>query len=61
MVMALIYTIVGEYELALDELEIVLSIESWSSPKFFRADPIYAPIVELPRFLALEKKYNQEN
>lgn len=58
MVMAQIYTIVGEYELAIDELEYVLSIPAWSSAPYLRADPIFAPLQELPRFIAVLKKYD---
>jgi len=57
MVMALIYAIVGEYDLAIDELEYHLSIKGWSTPEFLRADPFFAPLQEIPRFQVLLKKY----
>lgn len=57
MVMAQVYTMVGEYDLAIDELEYHLSIPGWSSPDFIIADPIFAPLHENPRFKALMKKY----
>lgn len=50
MVMAQIYTIVGEYELAIDELEFSLSIPSWCSSVFLKADPLYKPLMQIPRF-----------
>jgi hypothetical protein len=59
MVMAQIYTLVGEYELALDELEFHLSVPGHSSPAFLRADPLFTPLQELPRFLALMEKYER--
>ena len=57
MVMAKIYTIVGEYELAIDELTYSLSIEGWSTPISLKADPIFAPLQDNPRFQALLKEY----
>ena len=57
MVMAKIYTIVGEYDLAIDELAYSLSIEGWSTPAGLRADPIFAPLQENPRFNELLEKY----
>ena len=56
--MATIYTIVGEYELAIDELEYLLSIPSWCSIKYLKADPIFAPLQELPRFKKLVEKHS---
>jgi len=57
MVMAMIYTLVGEYEKAIDELELVLSIPSWCSAKYLRADPLFDPLESNPRFVALLNKY----
>ncbi len=59
MVMAMIYTIVGEYDSAIDELEYSLSIPSWCTSKFLMADPIFAPLREIPRFVELVEKYAQ--
>ena len=59
MVMAQIYTIVGEYELAIDELEYSLSIPSWCSAEYLKADPIYDPLENIPRFKELLRKYSQ--
>ena len=61
MVMALVYTLVGEYELAIDELETHLSHPGWSTPEYLRADPIFAPLQELPRFQAMLEKYEKEH
>ncbi|KAA3634889.1 MAG: hypothetical protein DWP97_05940 [Calditrichaeota bacterium] len=57
MVMALIYTIVGEYELAIDELEYALSIPAWCSPEYLRGDPLFEPLQKIPRFQQLLDRY----
>ena len=57
MVMATIYTIVGEDEKAIDELELLLSIPSWCSAEYLMADPLFAPLQDNPRFIALIGKY----
>lgn len=61
MVMAQIYTIVGEYELAIDELEFVLSIPAWCTAEYLKADPLFAPLYDNPRFQALMKKYERKD
>ena len=53
MVMAYIYALLGEYDAALDEVELLLSIPSHTSMAWFQADPIWAPVWEHPRFMAL--------
>ena len=58
MVMAQIYAIVGEYELAIDELEYHLSIPGWSTPNYLRADPFFEPMQEMPRFQKLLSEYD---
>jgi hypothetical protein len=58
MVMAQIYTLVGKYDLAIDELEYHLSIPAWSTPEYLKADPIFAPLQKLPRFISLLNRYD---
>ena len=58
MVMAQLYTIVGDYDLAIDELEYLFTIPSWCTPALLRADPLFAPMQELPRFVAMLEKYD---
>jgi hypothetical protein len=60
MVMAQIYTILGEYELALDELEYALSIPAWCSPEYLKADPIFAPLQNMPRFIKMLNEFNSQ-
>ncbi|MCH7666906.1 MAG: protein kinase [Acidobacteria bacterium] len=54
---ALVHTMVGEHDLALDELETLLSIPSVVSIPWLRLDPRWAPLWELPRFRELEAGY----
>ncbi|MCK4549463.1 MAG: protein kinase [Candidatus Krumholzibacteria bacterium] len=48
--LALIYTIAGEYDLALDQVERLMSIPSWLSPAWLRTDPRFNRLREHPRF-----------
>ncbi len=57
MVMAQIYTIVGEYEKAIEELEYALSIPAWCTPAYLKNDPLFAPLYDMPRFLEVLRKY----
>jgi hypothetical protein len=60
MVMAEIYTLIGEYEFAIDELEVVLSVPSWSSSAYLRAEPLFAPLRKFPQFQGMLEKYDRE-
>ena len=51
--MAHIYVMVGEYEAAIDQLEVLLSIPSELSVQLLRIDPRYDPLRDHPRFQAL--------
>ncbi len=57
MVMAYIYTLVGEYDSAIDELDTLLSIPSLTTAEYLKAEPIFASLRNLPRFRALLEKY----
>jgi len=52
-----IYTMVGEYDSALDEIEYLLSILSFVAVPTLRLDPLWAPLRDHPRFQALLEKY----
>jgi serine/threonine-protein kinase len=56
--LAEIYVMVGEYDAATDQLEQVLSLTCPISPPLLRADPIWEPLRDNPRFQALTEKYD---
>jgi serine/threonine-protein kinase len=55
--LAEIYTMVGEYDAAMDEIEYLLTIPSFMSAPLLRVDPLYDPLRDNPRFQALLEKY----
>jgi TolB-like protein/Tfp pilus assembly protein PilF/predicted Ser/Thr protein kinase len=55
------YAILGEYDLAIDQLEYLLSIPSDISVNYVRVRPDYAPLRDHPRFQALLEKYGVED
>ena len=50
---------VGDYEAALDELHLLLSIPSYVSVPLLRIDPTWDPLREHPRFQELLEEYEQ--
>ena len=55
--LAEIYTIVGEYDAALDRLEYLLSIPCDISMPYLRLYRRWAPLWNHPRFKELEKRF----
>jgi len=51
--LALIYVMVGEFDLAIDQIEFLLSIPGELSIPLLRLDPVWAPLREHPRFKKL--------
>ena len=47
----------NKYDLAMDKIEMLLSIPSNLSIGWMMADPVYEPIRNLPRFKKLAEKY----
>ncbi|KPL13638.1 MAG: hypothetical protein AMS26_13720 [Bacteroides sp. SM23_62] len=56
--LARIYTMVGEYEIALDYLDQLLSMPSFMSVNLLKKDPVWEPLWELPEFNQLIEKYS---
>jgi len=56
---AKIYIMVGEYDLAIDKLEYLLSNPSRVQVETVRQHPLYDPLRDLPRFRELLKKYEK--
>jgi eukaryotic-like serine/threonine-protein kinase len=51
--LAEIYAMCGEYEAAIDRIEILLSVPGYMSPALLRVDPLWDPIRSDPRFRRL--------
>ena len=58
--LAMIYLLVGEYDLAVDRLDYLLSIPSPLSANLLRLDPFWEPLREHPKFKQLLEKYSKE-
>jgi serine/threonine-protein kinase len=59
--LASIYTIIGEYDLAIEQLEHLLSIPSEISVPYLKIWPEFTPLHDHPRFQALMEKYRKEH
>ncbi len=55
--MARIYTMVGEHDAAIDQLENLLAVPSPTAVPMLRIDPIWDPLREDPRVQALLARY----
>ncbi len=56
--LAKIYTMVGEYDLAIDKLEYLLSIPGELSVPYIKLDPVWRPLLDIPRFKNVLEQYN---
>ena len=56
--LALIYTLAGEYDKAIDQLEYLLKIPSWISVPYIKIIPGFNSLNDKPKFRALLKKYS---
>jgi hypothetical protein len=57
---AKVFTIVGEYDRAVDELDIILSEKYYLGVPALKVLSTWNPLRDYPRFQALIKKYEKE-
>jgi tetratricopeptide (TPR) repeat protein len=55
--LAIIYTMIGEFDLALDQLDLLLSRPSWITPAFLDWDIRFEPLKTLPAYKKLMAKH----
>jgi len=55
---AIIYTMIGEYEIALELIDQLLSMPSLISVNLLKKDPTWKPLWDHPRFIQLMEKYS---
>jgi TolB-like protein/Flp pilus assembly protein TadD len=55
--LAKIYTMVGEYDQAIDKIDYLLSIPGELSVSFIKIDPVWKPLLSIPRFQKVLEKY----
>jgi TolB-like protein/Tfp pilus assembly protein PilF len=56
-----IYVTFGEYDTALDQIEMLLAIPGWLSKHWLTLDPVWRPLRDHPRFQALLQNHEQPN
>lgn len=57
--LARIYVMVGEHEKALEKIELLLSIPGHLSTNLLQLDPIWGPLEDNPKFIALLETYSE--
>jgi serine/threonine-protein kinase len=58
--LAHIYVLLGEYDIAINKLEYLLSIPSYISVPILHLDPRWDPLRQHPKFQRLLEKYSQD-
>ena len=57
--LARIYVMVGEYDAAIEQLDLLLSIPSMTTVPKLQIDPVWAPLHDQPKFKALVERYSR--
>jgi serine/threonine protein kinase len=57
--LAEIYSMIGEYDQAFDQIEILLSNRTWFSVKNLMLEPVYDPLRSHPRYKQIIEKYSK--
>jgi tetratricopeptide (TPR) repeat protein len=55
--LAKIYTMVGEYDLAIEKIDYLLSIPGELSVPYIKIDPVWRPLLKIPRFQNVLEQY----
>ncbi len=55
--LAIIYTMLGDFDRALDQVEYLFSVPSWISPAYLEMDIRFAPLKSYPKYKDLVTKY----
>ena len=58
---AVIYIMIGDYDVAVDKIEHLLSIPSWISPSWLELDLRFRPLYGHPEFKKVLRKYSVDN
>jgi len=58
--LSVIYSIVGEVDAALEQIEVLMKMSCWYSPKWIRMDIRYATLHKDPKFESLLEKYRKK-
>ncbi|MEE9270993.1 MAG: tetratricopeptide repeat protein [Candidatus Krumholzibacteria bacterium] len=56
--MAIAHVFLGDHDAAIDEIEFLLSVNSWFTANWFRHDPLFDPLRDHPRYEELLEKYS---
>ena len=56
--LAHIYTILGDYNAAIDQLDYLFSVPSWASVPYLKTDPRWIPLRDRPGFQRILAKYS---
>jgi tetratricopeptide (TPR) repeat protein len=56
--LAIIYIMIGDYDAALDQIEFMLSVDSWMTFPYLEINPYWERLEEHPRYKSLAEKHS---